>query len=251
METEQVELRFKGVESIYGLDGFNKIQNAKILLIGIGGVGSWCAESLIRSGVINLTMVDLDDICVSNTNRQIHAHEGNYGKFKVDALEERMKSINPKVQIKKHYCFFNEKNLAKIMEDNFDIIIDAMDSVNDKCFLFDYCFKNNIQLISSGAAGGKKDIRQLEIAELEKTKNDMLFKSVRKKLRRDYHYPVGRGKAKVQCVYSKELGQAFEVCEIENKTQKLDCEGSLGSLVHITSTMGMMLTNLALEKITN
>lgn len=247
---EEVNLRFKGVASLYGLDNFLKIKNSNILIIGLGGVGTWVCESLVRSGVQNLTLVDLDDICVSNTNRQIHAHEGNFGKFKIDALHERMLSINPEVKITKHYNFFNAKNCADIFSQKFCVVIDAMDSVKDKCFLFDYCFKNNITVVSAGGAGGKKDPTQIEVCELEKTKNDMLFKGVRKKLRQEYRYPIGRGRAKVTCVYSKELGQAFEVCDLdESQTGSLDCEGALGSVVHITGIFGFLLANAAIDKI--
>lgn len=247
---KEVNLRFKGIASLYGYDSYLKIKNSKILIIGLGGVGTWTCEALVRSGVENITLVDLDDICVSNTNRQIHAHIGNYGKFKIDALEERMLSINPDIKVKKHYSFFNEKNVEAIFSENFEIVIDAMDSVKDKCFLFDYCFKKLIPVVSAGGVGGKKDPSQIEVCELEKTKNDMLFKGVRKKLRQEYRYPIGRGKAKVTCVYSKELGQAFEICELPNETaQSLDCEGALGSVVHMTGIFGFLLANSAIEKI--
>ncbi|EQC43323.1 ThiF family adenylyltransferase [Bacteriovorax sp. Seq25_V] len=244
---ETIDLRFKGYASLVGEDKFARVANSKILIIGLGGVGTWTVESLARSGVGTIALVDLDDICVSNTNRQVHAHEGNYGKFKIDALEERIKLINPDCKVIKHHCFFNKKNVDEIFSNPYDVVIDAMDSVGEKSLLINTCYTKNIPVICAGGAGGKVDPRAIEIQELGKTKNDMLLKNVRKKLRKDYRFPIGRARAKVQCVYSHELGKQFEVCEIEKSTVKLDCEGGLGSAAHITGIFGLMLSSLALE----
>lgn len=244
------EKKFAGVASLLGNENLEALKSAHFLIIGLGGVGTWTVESLARSGVGAMTLVDLDDICVSNTNRQLHAHEGNYGKFKAEALQERIHSINPNCQVNVELSYFNQKSIDRIFSQKYDMVIDAIDSVDDKCLLLDYCYKNQQKVVTVGGAAGKQDPTLVTIAELAKTKNDMLLRGVRKRLKRDYRYPLGRGKAKVKCVFSTELAPKLEVCDLPASGQnvKLDCEGGLGTTTYMTGTFGFLLSYIAIKE---
>ena len=157
METSDFESRFGGIARLYGSQGMAKIRQAKILVIGIGGVGSWVAEAMARTGIGHMTLVDLDDVCVTNINRQIHAVNATVGKFKVDVMKERVETINPYCEIDIKQCFFSPKNLENIFDKTYDFVVDACDDFTNKCHLIDYCRKNKIPLVVMGGAGGKTD----------------------------------------------------------------------------------------------
>ena len=165
MLPDDFEARFGGIGRVYGIKGLEKIKKAKILIIGIGGVGSWVAESLARSGVGHQTLVDLDDVCVTNINRQIHALNGTVGKFKVDVMKERILQINPYSEIDTKQYYFNPKNLDVIFDKSYDFVVDACDDFTNKCYLIDHCRKNNLPLVVMGGAGGKKDPSQINITD--------------------------------------------------------------------------------------
>lgn len=239
--------RFSGVGSLLGEDSLEKLKNSHFLVIGLGGVGTWTVESLVRSGIGKLTLVDLDDICVSNTNRQIHALEGSYGEMKAEALAKRAKLINPDCEINVVLSYFNSKSSDSILDKDYSMVVDAIDSVEDKCILLDACFKKGQKVVTVGASGGKVDPTKITVAELSKTKQDMLLKGVRKKLKRDYRYPLGRGRAKVKAVYSYEPSRKFETCDI-GKNVKLDCNGGLGSATFMTGTFGFLLSYIAIDE---
>ncbi len=243
------QARFNGISSLYSPHRLNALKNSHVLIIGLGGVGSWAVEALGRSGVGELTLVDLDDICVTNTNRQIHAHEGNYGRLKVDALTNRLKSINPDIKVNSIQSYYSKKNSSEILEAvKYDFVIDAIDSVNEKCELINACYKLKLPLVICGGAGGKSDPTKIKIADLSKTKNDLLLRHVRKKLKREYKFPLGWTRAKVKAIYSEELAIANTVCSTETSV-KLDCEGSLGSITHMTGTYGFYAAYVAITDI--
>lgn len=244
---DDFQKRFSGVGSLLGEEALENLKNSHFLIIGLGGVGTWTVESLARSGVGKFTLVDLDDICVSNTNRQIHALEGSYGEMKAEALAKRVKLINPDCEVEVVLSYFNQKSAEKILSKDYSLVVDAIDSVEDKCLLLNECFKRKLKVVTVGGAGGKVDPTKITVAELSKTKQDMLLKGVRKKLKRDYHYPLGRGKAKVKAVYSYEPSKKFEVCDIQ-KNVKLDCNGGLGTTTYMTGIFGFMLSHIAIEE---
>jgi len=239
--------RFSGVGALLGNDSLEYLKESHFLIIGLGGVGTWTVESLVRSGVGKLTLVDLDDICVSNTNRQIHALEGSYGEMKADALRERVKRINPDCEVEIVLSYFNEKSCDSILSHNYSMVVDAIDSIDDKCLLINECFKRKLKVVTAGAAGGKIDPTKITVAELSKTKQDMLLKGVRKRLKREYLYPLGRGKAKVRAVYSFEPSKKLKACDIQ-KNVKLDCDGGLGTTTYMTGIFGFMLSHIAIEE---
>ncbi|MFG1482312.1 tRNA threonylcarbamoyladenosine dehydratase [Halobacteriovorax sp. HFRX-2_2] len=245
------EQRFNGIAALLGAEAFSVIKDSHFMIIGLGGVGTWCVESIARLGVNKITLVDLDDICVSNTNRQLHAHDGNYGKMKADALKERIATINPDCEVVCHYCFFNEKNMDKIFAEQPSIIIDTIDAPREKAILINECYKREVKIVSSGAIGGKVDPTMITVAELSKTKQDMLYRKVRQELKKKHLYPLGRSKAKVQCVYSPEPSKKIKKCEIDNtsKALKLDCDGGLGTATYMTGTVGFLLSHVAVKEL--
>ena len=206
--TLQNEFRFGGIERLYGKGSLKRLRAAHVIIVGIGGVGSWVAESLARSAVGELTLVDLDDICESNINRQIHALDGMVGKPKVDVMANRCRLINPQIRIRAIAKFFTEATANRLLDIQYDYAMDAIDSVTHKCALIDSCRKAKIPIIVSGSAGGRIDPSQIQITDLTRSYNDKLLQRVRKKLRQDYGYPRERRRRfKIKCVFSPEAAR--------------------------------------------
>lgn len=241
-----VDIGFRGVKALYGEESFKKFQQAKILIIGLGGVGSWIAESLVRSGFIHLSLVDLDEICISNTNRQIHTTSKTLGKSKVLTMKSRLEEINPLVKIKAIEDFYtNETSEAILEETSYSWVIDAIDTLQYKAYLVDQCLKKEIPLIMAGSAGGKKDPSQLRVADINLSYHDPLLQRLRKKLRRDYQYPRDKKPYGVPCIFTpEESKQAY--CT-DYQTARLDCSGSLGSSCIFTASMGLRISHYIME----
>ena len=143
--------RFGGIARLYGTTGLAKLRSAHVAVIGVGGVGSWTAEALARSGVGNITLVDLDEVCVNNTNRQNHALEGANGKAKVHQQSARISKINPDCKVILHQKFFTEETAESILKDDFSYLVDAIDGLSNKCLLLNECRKREIPVITCGA----------------------------------------------------------------------------------------------------
>lgn len=251
--TLQNAVRFGGIERLYGKGSVERLGAAHILIVGIGGVGSWVAESLARSGVGRLTLVDLDDICESNINRQIHALDGVIGKPKVDAMAERCRLINPGIQIRPVAQFFTAANASALLDTPYDYAMDAIDSLVHKCALIDSCRRAAMPIIVSGSAGGRVDPSQIRIADLTRSYNDKLLQRVRKKLRQDYGYPRERRRRfKIECVFSPESARYSEpdTCEGDPlSSRRLDCSSGYGAAAHVTGTFGMMAAARIVERV--
>ena len=236
--TPEFKQKFEAVLRVYGSDAYETLIKKKITIIGLGGVGSWAFESLVRTGFHNIQLVDLDDICVSNTNRQIHTLQGTYGKFKIDQLKERALLINESAKIETYPNFYTEKTADDIFNYEHDFILDCIDSVKSKCHLIAKAKKDNIPLIVTGGAGGKMNPHQIQLSDLNRSFNDDLLMQVRKKLKREYDFPrFEKRKFHVPCLFSPE--QKIEPEELTNK-KGLNCQNGIGSLVHVTATMGFM-----------
>lgn len=237
----QMKEQFEANIKLYQ-DKFNKLKNKHVLIIGIGGVGSWCAELLSRSGITYLTLVDMDDICFTNINRQVHALHSSAGKMKVDALKERLLDINPSIKIKTIIDFFNEKSKDKIFEFDYDFVIDAMDSAKNKALLVNECSLRKIPMILSGAAGGKKDINKIRLNNFKRVENDKLIKTVRRDLKK--HYPDFRKRNYfLPCVFSPE--ETF--IPSEYKGGGINCRGALGSSGIVTSAFALHIAQYVME----
>lgn len=222
-----IERRFGGVARLYGANGLTKLQAAHVVVIGIGGVGSWAAEALARNAVGSITLIDLDNIAESNVNRQIHALEGEFGKAKVSAMRERIRAINPLCQVHEIEDFITPENISQLLDFNCDCIVDCVDDAKAKIALAAFCKAKNIPLIMSGSAGGRLDATRIKTADLSQVTGDKLLAKVRNQLRRDHQFPKASGgshqsikksaKFGVNCVYSDEpVLQPNAACEIEN-----------------------------------
>ena len=249
--------RFSGIERLYGKGSLQRLGQFHVAVIGIGGVGSWLVEALARSGVGQLTLFDADDICLSNTNRQMHALDGHYGQNKVDAMKARCLAINPDMQVNAIASFITPANMAEQLEQGFDLVIDACDSFRVKVELIAWCRRHKQKIIVVGAAGGRTDPTQIRIRDLAKTEQDALLALIRRKLRAEFNFPKSKGRYfSVPAVYSLENVQYPQadgsVCGIRPETDKegglkLDCGDGLGVATHVTGAFAFAAAAKAME----
>ena len=202
--TQDYQRRFGGIERLYGAGALLRLAATHVVVIGIGGVGSWAAEALARSGVGRLTLIDLDHVAESNVNRQIHALETTFGAAKVAAMRDRIAAINPACVVDTVEEFIEETNLAALIPPC-DAVIDAIDQVRAKAALIAWCRRAGIRVVTTGAAGGRTDPTQIEVVDLSRTTQDALASKVRARLRKDYGFPRDpKKKFGVECVFSPE-----------------------------------------------
>ena len=235
---------FRRAELLLGDEAMNCIGEKRIIIFGVGGVGSWCAESLVRSGIKYLTIVDSDRVCITNVNRQLMATSKTIGQVKVEALKERLLSINPQAEITALQQIFTAETADSFDIGSYDYIIDAIDSLKDKALLILMATQTQAKFFSSMGAALKLDPTRIKTAEFWKVQGDPLARALRKRFKRDGQYP----KRKFQCVYSDEL--------LENKGTPPDDgeEPSMfnkphtnGTLAHITAIFGFMLAGLVIQ----
>lgn len=256
LNNSQYDFRFGGISRLIGPKAFSKLKSTHVCVMGIGGVGSWAAESLVRSGIGKITLVDLDDICLSNVNRQVHAIDGNVGMQKIEALELRLLKINPEVEINLVLDFYDKTTTDKILNADFNYVIDAIDSLKNKALLVSECTKRKIPVLVSGAAGGKFNPTMISTSDIGLAGNDMMIKKLRKVLRREYGIERDNNDIfGVECVFSHERavypGEDGEPCPLPPKETgaKLDCESGFGSSSFITGTFGFHAAHWVLKQI--
>jgi tRNA A37 threonylcarbamoyladenosine dehydratase len=241
------ERRFGGIARLYGTAGARNIAASHACVIGIGGVGSWAAEALARSGVGRITLIDLDHVAESNINRQVLADESTLGQAKVLAMRERIARINPQCEVVCLEEFIDPENVATLLP-SCDAVIDAIDQVRAKAALAAHCKRNKISLIMTGGAGGRLDPTRICVEDLSRTTQDALASKVRARLRADYGFSRDpKKKFGIECVYSPEQIRrpAGEACEIDGGDagekqilSGLNCAG-YGSSVAVTAAFGM------------
>lgn len=249
--------RFGGIARLYGREGLDRLGAAHVAVVGIGGVGSWAAEALARSGVGEISLFDLDDVCVTNTNRQLHALEGTVGKPKVEVMAERIRAINPACQVHAVADFVTRETMAEYITEQLDFVIDCIDSVPAKTALIAWCKRRKIGIVTTGGAGGQVDPTQIRIADLNKTFNDPLAAKVRSLLRRDYGFSRTAGRNySVPCVFSTEQlrypkpdGGVCQSKSFVGEGVKLDCAGGFGAVMMVTASFGMAAAAKAVEKL--
>ncbi|MBU6492636.1 MAG: tRNA threonylcarbamoyladenosine dehydratase [Burkholderiales bacterium] len=246
--------RFGGIARLYGDAGLAALRAAHVCVIGIGGVGSWVAEALARSAVGRLTLIDLDHVAESNTNRQIHALEGNYGKAKVLAMAERIGAINPQCQVTIIEDFAELDNLDDLLAPGFDWIIDAIDNVRVKAALIAWAGSRAQPIITVGGAGGQLDPTRIRIDDLARTIQDPLLSKVRARLRRVHGYARGpKAKFGVPAVYSDEpLIYPDAACAADGEPatgpQGLNCAG-FGASMCVTAGFGLAASAYVLRRL--
>ena len=249
--------RFAGVERLYGKGTLERLSACHVAVIGIGGVGSWAVEALARSGIGKLTLVDADDLCVSNTNRQLPALEGRYGHAKVDAMAARCRAINPEITLDLQARFLTPANLDDMLGGGFDLVLDACDSFRSKVEAIAYCRRRKQPIITVGSAGGRSDVTQIRVRDLSRTEHDAMLSLIRRKLRGEFNFPKNHDRYfGVPAVYSLEnvrYPQADgSVCGIRPKLDndaslKLDCGAGLGAATHVTGAFAFAAVGKALE----
>jgi tRNA A37 threonylcarbamoyladenosine dehydratase len=270
-----LDRRFGGLARLYGTAGAQRIRAAHIVVVGLGGVGSWAAEAAARSGVARLTLVDLDHIAESNINRQVHALGNTLGQAKVQAMRERIAQINPSCKVDCIEEFVDAGNWPDVLAlgDRFDYgqlaVIDACDQVRAKTAMAAWAIRGKATLISVGAAGGKRLAHRVDIEDLSLVTHDPLLAQMRYRLRKE-HGASRQGKIGVACVFSREAvlqpatpkaqevqeaqgSPGMEIVQVQGdevaqSDGSLNCHG-YGSVVSVTSTFGVCATGWALSKI--
>ena len=247
---DNFEQRFGGIGRLYMPEGLAKLRQSHICVIGIGGVGSWAVEALARSGIGKITMIDMDDICVTNINRQIHALTSTVATLKTEAMKTRIAEINPECQVEIIDDFISPDNLADYLNRGYDYVIDAIDSVKTKAALIAYCKRNKIRLITTGGAGGQTDPSQIQIADLSKTIQDPLASKVRSLLRKEYHFSQNpKRKFGVDCVFSTQpliFPKMGEGCEI---SATMNCANGFGAVTIVTATFAFFAVGRVIDKL--
>ena len=249
--------RFAGVDRLYGRGSVARLQQRHVCVVGLGGVGSWAVEALARSGVGRMTLVDADEVCLSNTNRQLHALEGQYGRGKAEVLAERCRAINPALAVEVVPQFLLPSNLAELLDRGYDLVLDACDSFRSKVELIAWCRRGMLPLVVVGSAGGRTDPTQVRLRDLSRTEHDALLALVRKKLRAEFNFPKNKDRYfGVPAVYSLEnvrYPQADgSVCGTRpalgpDAALKLDCGAGLGAATHVTGAFAFAAVGKALE----
>jgi tRNA A37 threonylcarbamoyladenosine dehydratase len=247
-ETADLQRRFGGLERLYGMDGAAAIRAAHVAVVGIGGVGSWAAEALARSGVGALTLIDLDHIAESNINRQIHALDSTLGRAKVEAMRERILQINPRCVVHCVEDFVEPENWPQLLSPGVDAVIDACDEVRAKLAMAAWALESGRLFISVGAAGGKRLAHKVEIDDLAATTHDPLLAQLRYRLRKFHRAPKEGRRIGVNCVFSREaVAPPDASCAVEGDGS-LNCHG-YGSVVAVTATFGQCAAGWILDRL--
>lgn len=264
METPaaKVDPRFGGVARLYGEPALARFAAARVLVVGVGGVGCWVAEALARSGVGRFTLVDLDELCVTNMNRQLHALEADIGRPKISVMAQRIRAISPQAEVEEIADFYTEANGAQLLAAEFDLVLDCIDRLRPKAHLIATARQRGLPLVVSGAAGGRVDPGQIVSGDLARVGGDALLSQVRKRLRDEFGFPrgdsrkVGRsrrfGVLAVSSLerprFAREDGSVS--CErpatATGATQRLNCASGFGTSCPVVASFGLRMAALGL-----
>ena len=249
--------RFAGIDRLYGRGAVERLASRKVAVVGLGGVGSWLVEALARSAVGTIELIDADDLCVSNTNRQLPAIAGQYGRNKAQAMAERCLAINPLVEVDVVPMFLTGSNLEELLDRGFDLVLDACDSFRSKVEAIAYCRRRKQPIVAVGSAGGRSDVTQIRVRDLSRTEHDAMLSLIRRKLRGEFNFPKNHDRYfGVPAVYSLEnvrYPQADgSVCGVrpqlgKDEGLKLDCGAGLGAATHVTGAFAFAAVGKVLE----
>ncbi len=249
--------RFAGIDRLYGRGTVEHLLAQHVAIIGIGGVGSWVVEGLARSGVGRLTLIDADEICITNTNRQLHALEGQFGRLKVEAMAERARAIHPEAEVNAIPSFLTPNNLQELFGEGFDLVIDACDAFRVKVETIAWCRRRKQPLIVVGSAGGRTDPTKVQVRDLSRTEHDAMLALIRKKLRQEFRFPDNPKRSfGVPAIYSLENarfpqqdGSVAASRPDYGEVGRLDCEGGLGAAAHVTATFAFVAVAEAIRRL--
>lgn len=273
IQSESLNRRFSGVERIYGAAGLAKLRESHVTVIGVGGVGSWVVESLARSAIGKITMIDMDIVAESNVNRQLHALESTFGRDKTAVLAQRVTEINPACRVDVVDDFVTKENVARLIDQSSDWVVDCIDDFRTKAALINFCSTEKIKIITVGGAGGQRDPSKIRCTDLSRTQHDVLLAKTRKLLRQDYHFARNPKRSfGVPCVYSDEQlvypdgeggltrqrpsansasTESYSDFPSQSvpQTNALNCAGGIGSITHVTATFGFFASGYVLERL--
>ncbi len=237
--TDDFERRFGGLRRLYGVLGAQKVFDAHVVVVGIGGVGSWAVEALARSGVRRLSLIDLDHVAVSNINRQIHAQDGTLGQAKAEAMRERIAGFHPDCVVDTIDAFVTPDNWPQLLQGGMpSALVDACDQVRAKTALAAWARQGQVPFVTVGAAGGKRLAQAVEVADLAEVTHDPLLAQLRYRLRKQ-HGGARQGRMGTACVFSREaVAPPDASCNLEAGDGSLNCHG-YGSVVSVTATFGL------------
>jgi len=257
------EFRFGGIGRLYGAAALARLRSAHVVIVGLGGVGSWAAEALARTGVGRLTLVDLDEVCVSNVNRQVPALDGQIGRAKVEVMAERLRAIAPELVVDARLEFYTETSAERLLPPGGpqpNVVIDAIDAVANKVRLIAQAHRQGIPVVICGGAGGRRDPTQVRISDLSEVTHDRLTREVRKRLRQEHGFPRGEKKFHLDCVWSMESPvfpqKDGTVCAVgqgerePGESGRLNCDWGFGSAAFVTGTFGFAAASRAIDRIT-
>lgn len=259
-DNESTHHRFGGIARLYGQAALERFLVSRVAVIGVGGVGSWAVESLARSGIGHLTLVDLDEICITNVNRQLHAMDGQIGRQKTDAMADRARAIHPNCDVQVVQKFFNEKSAAEILDAGFDAVIDAIDFARHKSLIISECHRRKIYAVTCGGAGGRRDPTRIRVTDLAYSGMDPLLLQLRRGLRNDFGFPKNtRGQEPIlfgiDAVYSDEPPY-YSQCDgtvskdkPEEISLRLNCASGFGSASHLIASFGLIAAGRVLDHI--
>ena len=253
MTTKQ---RFSGVERVYGHAQATQFSKHHVAVVGLGGVGSWAVEALARSGIGGITLIDLDDVCVTNINRQLPALSSTVGQLKTEVLAARVRDINPDCEVRVIDDFLSTENLSEYLGGPVTAVLDAIDSVSVKAALIAWCKRRKLPLVTCGGAGGQVDPSKVTSADLAKATQDPLLAKVRSMLRRDYNFSRNPARSfGVRAVYSTEqlrypqADGSWTHAKPGAGSMRMDCATGFGAAMPVTCTFAMHATALLLEKL--
>lgn len=256
MTSTDFQRRFGGIARLYGRAALDRFSRSHVCIIGTGGVGSWAGEALVRSGIGNITLIDMDHVAESNINRQLQATTDNIGKSKILALQERFARINPECHVTLIDDFITRDNLPEHLGTHFDFVIDCIDDFRTKAALISYCKKQAIALLTTGGAGGKRDPSKIRTGDLSRSEQDPLLAKTRSLLRQQYGFARNpRKRFGIYCVWSEEQllyplenGELSYAKPAKHLAGSLSC-GGLGSSMPLTSSFGQFAVATVLQKL--
>lgn len=258
MLSEETKSRFGGIARLYGARALERFSDASVVVVGIGGVGSWTVEALARSGIGKMRIVDLDEICITNVNRQLHAMDGQIGRQKTAAMAERVRAINPDCELEVIEGFFTERSVETVLGGEVDGVIDAIDSMKHKALLLAECKRRGLPVVTCGGAGGRRDATRISVRDLAFSGKDALLHQLRKNLRKHHGFPLVPMGSKPQPMYITAVfsdeppvypGADGEVsCEKpEDADMRLNCATGYGTATHVTATFGVVAAGAMLD----
>lgn len=264
LENYKLHRRFDRMGRLIGDRKMKKLMDSHVMIIGLGGVGSWAAESVMRSGVGQVTVVDFDEICITNANRQLHALSGLVGEHKAEVMGERLRKINPLAKVNVRVSFYSERTANEVFDVRPgylpDYVIDAIDNVTAKCHLLNFCKTRKIPVVCSAGSAGKLDPTRLEIADLALTEVDPLAKAIRRILRQQYGFPE-KGSFGIPTVFSREEpiapeeltydgGKGFRCVCPKGQNDLNSCDQKnviLGNASFVTGAFGLACASVAVR----